>query len=297
MSRRKVARRLAAAAALVADAGVQVTFEDDWRTRGRRGIAPRVHVEHTTEDARPISDARMRQILRDGHGSLSGNPICNAAILRQGPRLHLVAAGVAWHAGRGSWAGWSGNSRALGTEWQRAQGQALTGDMLEIGALWSAALLEVFAWPPAVVCEHHEWTERKSDRRLADGRSADGEGWRARLATTDLHPVEDDMLIDIDDGTTTIYQVLGGTLHVVPTPAHAEVIAGPDWRDKVTTIPADTAAAFRIIHPDDLYAASRLRQGLAENKGASALGLGVEGPRVIRWARGQGAQLDQYRQG
>lgn len=170
---------LAEAAALLAERGIPVERYPGYRTRGKSRLRPQVHVEHDTADPEPLSRRRMLDLLANGHGSLR-NALCTWAVPRKRPAAVLIAARTAWHAGRGSWDGVSGNSRATGTEIQRAQGQTVTAEQWEIAAEITRVEIEVFGPLEVVrVCTHNEWTPRKTDPQGLSGAT-----WRDRLTRT-----------------------------------------------------------------------------------------------------------------
>jgi hypothetical protein len=164
-------------------------FDPGWDRRSRSGVLrPRGIVNHTTEDPRPIPWASLLPILRNGHGSISGGPICNFAINRD-EQVVVIAAGVAWHAGAGGWNGLTGNPSVFGTEYQRGQGQVLTTGMLRAGLVLDWALTQVFPIPIPSVCEHHEWAPgRKSDRKHNNTRRVSGPDWRRQLREITANP-------------------------------------------------------------------------------------------------------------
>jgi hypothetical protein len=191
--------RIRAAVALAREHGVDVRYDPGWTGRGRPGFAPAGVVEHCTSDPAVLTTDRMRQVLRDGHGKLSGNAICNAWV-RRDDVIEILAAGLAWHAGPGSWRGLSGNPRFWGVEYHRAQSQNLTPAMLDAGAIFTWALCESFDWPPAMVCDHREYAPgRKRDRH-----GVNGDAWRARIAAGPPTPEEDDPMADYADELTAI---------------------------------------------------------------------------------------------
>jgi hypothetical protein len=160
-----------------------VSFVDGWRDRGRDGLRPRGIINHTTEDARPLSWAQLLPILRDGHGSIAGNSICQFAIRQSDAQVVVIAAGLSWHCGAGGWNRLTGNASMLGTEYQRGQGETLHPAMLEAGLVWDWALTQAFDIPVANVCEHREWAPgRKTDRRLNNTTLVSGDAWRRDLA-------------------------------------------------------------------------------------------------------------------
>ena len=165
-----------------------IGFSAQWRTNGRARFSPRGHVNHTTEDARPVAWANLYRVLRDGHGAISGNALCNTAV-RQTGRIVVMASGTAWHAGAGGWRGRSGNASVWGTEYQRGQGETLTPTMLHAGRVWDWALSRAFGWTAADVCEHSEWSPgRKSDRRSSNGVGMSGAAWRRSIVAPTARP-------------------------------------------------------------------------------------------------------------
>ena len=179
MNRAEVIRRVLRAAELAEPhlpAGVG--FSSQWRNNGRGGFRPRGIVNHTTEDAGPIAWSTLYRILRNGHGAISGNAICNSSI-RQTARVVVIASGTAWHAGSGGTQGLSGNASVWGNEYQRGQGQILTPDMLHAGRVWDWAIAEAFGIPTRRIVDHFEWSPgRKQDRRVRNGVQINANAWR-----------------------------------------------------------------------------------------------------------------------
>jgi hypothetical protein len=160
-----------------------VSYVDGWRERGRDGLRPRGIINHTTEDARPLSWAQLMPILRDGHGAIAGNSICQFAIRQSDAKVVVIAAGLSWHCGEGGWNRLTNNASMLGTEYQRGQGETLHPAMLEAGLVWDWALTRAFDIPVANICEHREWAPgRKTDRRLNNTTQVSGDAWRRDLA-------------------------------------------------------------------------------------------------------------------
>lgn len=211
-----IARTLDAVALAEPHLPAGIGFSADWRTNGRSGFNPRGHVNHTTEDARPTAWPNLYRVLRDGHGAISGNAICNSAV-RQTARIVVMASGTAWHAGAGSWRGLTGNASVWGTEWQRAQGQTLTPAMLHAGRVWDWALSEAFGWPVANICDHSEWSPgRKADRRGRDGVPMSGAAWRSSIQapTSPVPPVqEEDIMASIEELRAVVRDVIRQELY------------------------------------------------------------------------------------
>lgn len=168
--------RTRAAVTLARQHDVDVRYIEGWTSRGRAGFAPRGLVEHCTSDPAVLTTDRMRAILLNGHGSLTGNALCQSWVRRDAV-VEVLACGTCWHAGRGVWRGVAGNARLSGVEYHRAQRQQITPQMLDAGAIWTWALTQAFAWPASMVCEHREYAPtRKRDRH-----GVDGPGWRRRI--------------------------------------------------------------------------------------------------------------------
>lgn len=207
--------------ALLDERGVPTERRPGCRTRGRGRLRVRGWVEHDTSDARPLSRERMLELLAEGHGSLR-NALCNVAIPRQRPAAVLIAARTAWHAGRGGWKGLSGNSSVGGTEIQRAVGQEITDEQLEIAREVTAAMVEVFGFPARRVCLHREW----APRRKQDPHGIDGPSWRAGIRAVDHAaptgipaPEEDEVLAKFSDGNKmwVLFTGSGKVKHLSPS--------------------------------------------------------------------------------
>jgi hypothetical protein len=191
MNRSQIVAAYRKAADLARQHGVEVAYRDGWTWRGRDGLTPRIIVEHDTSDPARLPHSRMLDILSDGHGALTGNAICNDAILDDGT-VWIIASGVAWHAGSTWWDGLAGlNLWALGTEYQRAQTGSLTDRQLQVGRIWTRARMAAFQIPSRRVCEHAEAATpagRKIDRSLRPGVRLSGAEWRRTIVA----PLEED---------------------------------------------------------------------------------------------------------
>ena len=167
--------------------GYRVEEVPGWESRGKGRASPTRALNHhdAIRGPSPVAGLRLCTFGREG----LRNALCNTYGERgPGAGIWLVAAGVAWHAGTGSWRGVSGNSRAFGRENANdGVGEPWHPDALEVQRVWDRVQSDVFAIPPAMYCEHREWTPRKPDRR-----GIDGAAWRAALATNE----EDDDLQD-----------------------------------------------------------------------------------------------------
>lgn len=92
--------------------GFPVVEEWGWRTRGHGGMNS-VQSVVCHHDAANLPPNRFNTVIRDGHSSLAG-PLAQFA-LRQDGTIHVVAAGLCYHAGRVFANGYN-NSNAVGIE-------------------------------------------------------------------------------------------------------------------------------------------------------------------------------------
>lgn len=199
---REVAHRVAAD-------GFPVEFVPGWETRGRGTLTPRGAVNHWTAGPRTGNTPSLR-IVTHGRAGLR-NALCNTYSSRE-PRLYIVAARTAWHAGKGSWQGTTGNSRMLGHEAENSGQGEWTPRHLDLIAALDRAQIDVFGFGVSMVCDHYEWTPRKIDRR-----DVGGPPWRARVATAPAPAQEDDMKYTIvnERGTPHLWAI-GGTIGKAP---------------------------------------------------------------------------------
>jgi GH24 family phage-related lysozyme (muramidase)/peptidoglycan hydrolase-like protein with peptidoglycan-binding domain len=97
-------------------AGLKVAEVPGWRTRGRRemGAVRGVICHHTA--TMQLGNMPTLQMLVDGRCDLAG-PLCHLGLGRDGT-FYVVAAGLANHAGKGSWEGITdrGNTNFIGIE-------------------------------------------------------------------------------------------------------------------------------------------------------------------------------------
>lgn len=175
---------LAEVARLVEQDGWPVEFVPGWRTRGRGPVVPRTVVNHWTAGPREGDHPSLR-VVTYGRKGLR-NALCNTYSSRR-PKLYIVAARTAWHAGRGSWHGVSGNSPALGHEAENSGSGEWTAAHLDLIASLDRAQTAVFGFGVHMVCDHFEWTSRKIDRN-----DVGGPPWRERIRARP-QPEEDEL--------------------------------------------------------------------------------------------------------
>lgn len=117
---------------------------DEWRTRGHAAIGDvKGVICHHTAGPR-IGNMPLLDTVVRGRLDLAG-PLCNLALGRDGT-WYVVAAGLAYHAGRGSWQGiTAGNSQMIGVE---AENTGLADDP------WPEVQMEAHARGVAAVLSH-----------------------------------------------------------------------------------------------------------------------------------------------
>lgn len=142
--------------------GLKVVEVADWRTRGSSTFTPRGSVDHHTA-AGLYGNAPSLNVCINGRSDLPG-PLCQVLIGRDNT-CYVIAAGRANHAGRGSYAGVTGNSNVYGVEHENTGTgtEPWRADQHETAAKVHAALLD---WKrDGFVCQHKEWAPtRKIDK-------------------------------------------------------------------------------------------------------------------------------------
>lgn len=157
--------------------GWDVVWIPGWETRGMGTgpIRPNGEVNHWTAGARTGATPSLN-VVTFGRSGLR-NALCNTYSSRHSkPKLYVVAARVAWHAGSGSYGSLRGN-RELGHEAECAGPGLWAPGQLDLQADLSYFQMDVFGYGLGHVIDHYEWTSRKTDRR-----DVGGPRWRTRLA-------------------------------------------------------------------------------------------------------------------
>jgi len=166
------------------DAGLKVTLEPGWETRGHGDVRDirGVMCHHTCGPH--DGDIKDLPVLIEGRPDLKG-PLCELGLGRSGT-FHVVAAGKPWHAGAGNWRGVTdGNAHMIGIEaentgeiagpnadpWPEAQ--------MDAYARGAAAILKHIGAPPIMCCGHKEYALPKGRK---DDPSFDMNAFRARIA-------------------------------------------------------------------------------------------------------------------
>lgn len=168
-------------------AGLVVVELPGWETAGGELGNVGAVVSHHTATGPTVSDSAVDRLLRYGRSDLPG-PLSQVGLDRQG-RVHLIASGVANHAGAGSWRGVSGNSRAVGVEaYNSGTGEPWSQAQLDAWDVLNAVLLRTLTLPADAVCGHKEW----APTRKIDPAGLDMDDMRARAASLLTNPQEDD---------------------------------------------------------------------------------------------------------
>jgi hypothetical protein len=164
--------------------GVQVNEVAGWQQRGRTYATfdPYGSVNHHT--AGGIGGvAPSLGICINGRSDLPG-PLCN--VHQQRDRVvNLVAAGVANHAGPGSWRGLSGNQSVFGLEVEHigSAGEPFSNDRWDISCRIHAAFLSGLGSPDVGRhCQHFEWSTQGKIDFFAGLLPGGAQGMRDRVA-------------------------------------------------------------------------------------------------------------------
>jgi hypothetical protein len=130
---------------------------DGWRARGHGPAEPwRAVMLHDTVTPPSWSRPQLTRLLRDGYQGLPG-PIANVQLERNGDAV-LIAAGRAYHAGRGAWPGiGNGNAQTIGVE---AANNGRPERWTDLQEAWAVAFVRASGLP---TLGHKEWTSRKQD--------------------------------------------------------------------------------------------------------------------------------------
>ncbi len=118
-------------------------------------------------------------------------PLAHLYLDRAG-RYHVLASGRANHAGRGSWQGITGNSRAIGIEAENTGRQEWPQVQLDAYDAGVAALLLHIGRPASHLCGHREWA--KPAGRKWDPGGIDLDAMRTRVAELMVPQPEADQL-------------------------------------------------------------------------------------------------------
>ena len=162
------------------DAGLTVQAVDGWQTRGHGDFGtPMGAVLHHTCGPKD-GDIRDLHVLVDGRPDLAG-PLCNLGLARSGV-YWMVAAGKAWHAGKGFWQGVTdGNSHLIGIEAENVGDHIDPWPDVQIDAYkrGCAAILKHIGAKPIMCAGHKEFALPKGRK---DDPDFDMDQFRADVA-------------------------------------------------------------------------------------------------------------------
>lgn len=159
--------------------GLKVVEVAGWQTRGSSTFHPRGSVDHHTAGGR-YGNAPSLNVCINGRSDLPG-PLCQVFIARDNT-CYVVASGRANHAGKGSYAGVTGNSNVYGIEHENTGtgSEPWREDQRVTAAKAHAALLD---WKRSgFVCEHKEWAPTRKidkwDQSGSDMRNRVANAWK-----------------------------------------------------------------------------------------------------------------------
>ncbi|GAB3372598.1 N-acetylmuramoyl-L-alanine amidase [Amycolatopsis echigonensis] len=165
-------------AAVARSAGLRVVEQPGWRTRGHGQMAGvRAIVCHHTAGARTGNTPSLG-VVQNGRPDLSG-PLAHYLLARDGT-VHVVAAGLCWHAGAVRNPSW-GNAYSVGIEAEATGTDAWPEAQLNAYERLCKALCAAFGLPVSAVLGHKEVCAphgRKTDPNFDMG------AFRARVAAT-----------------------------------------------------------------------------------------------------------------
>lgn len=261
-------------------AGLTVIEEPGWRTRGAEFRVPIAGVigHHTASSARG-GDCPSTRILIVGRTDLAG-PLAQIQLCRSG-HVHIIASGIANHAGTGLWpgipvlthaqGGVNGNTIGIEAE-NNGIGEVWPVVQMQCYVLVVAALLRHENLPASRFAAHYEWRRpigAKLDPRGAwegGGDWYDGKPWTSaqRLATANtfrarvaavLDDEEDDMTPEQDARLKRIEKFLTDTFGMDEdgtTGTRFGVDAAGHALDMRAKIDANYIALYGDDHPDSV---------------------------------------------
>lgn len=144
--------------------GIPVHFEPGWEKRSRQGtFMPRGLVLHHTAGSGHNQDYPSLGLVRDGDAKLAG-PLAQFGIGRHTGTVFVIAAGIANHAGPGSFNGLVGNSSVWGIEAENdGVGEPWSDAILRSYVTLAGALARHTPFSADRVCAHREWNANAPD--------------------------------------------------------------------------------------------------------------------------------------
>lgn len=139
-------------------AGLKVIEEPGWQNRGHEemGKVQFIICHHTASHIGTPTDNEI-EVVTHGRHDLAG-PLCNLFLSRDGT-FYIIAAGMAYHAGKGIWHGITrGNSQSIGIEADNdGIGETWPEEQMDAYARGCAAILKHIGAEAIMCCGHKEY--------------------------------------------------------------------------------------------------------------------------------------------
>lgn len=262
--------------------GVRVVEVAGWKSRGSSTYSPQLAIwHHTAGGARGATPSLAVCTYGRGKPGTKGylpGPLCQVLQSREpdgNDIAYVIAAGRANHAGTGSYAGISGNSKAAGVEVEHIGTTSVDVRRHEVTARILAALLEgpggsrnprlvvrhaSYATPPGRKVDFaltSPWTEQTMRNRVAH--------WLGRTTTT-ASPAqtvpEDDMFSDTDRRDIQVTKTAVGRLEIAVANLAASVASNRDEPSRIV----------QVVGEDEWWLLSEAgRSHISDRKGADLL--------------------------
>lgn len=148
--------------------GLTVKEAPGWKRAGHGDAGDTLGIIcHHTACGHGTADMPSEAVVEHGRPGLAG-PLCHLLLGRQGD-IECIAAGLAWHAGPGSWKGvTAGNTHFIGIEAENAGDGSDPWPQVQLDAYHKmcAVLLKHIGRNVDWCIGHKEWTPRKIDPAL-----------------------------------------------------------------------------------------------------------------------------------
>ena len=145
----------------VRKSGLTVREQSGWKSRGQGGFrgARGLVLHHTAGPA--SGNYPSLNVVMYGRPGLR-NALSQLGLGRDGS-VYIIASGLCWHAGSGSWSGLRGNSDCIGIEAESTGRGDWTSAQVDAYPRLVAALKAHYNIPNSRVIAHYQWTSRKID--------------------------------------------------------------------------------------------------------------------------------------
>lgn len=245
-------------------ADLYVVEEAGWQNRGKDfpGAIEGVMGHHTASSS--SKNCPSITMLINGRPDLAG-PLAQIGLCRDGV-VHIIAAGVANHAGSGEgWPGISlGNKDTIGIEAENnGVGEPWPVQQMDCYVRLVAALLEQINRGPERFCTHYEWTTRKIDPAgpwvgggdwydggtVAAQSSANAFRGRVEDAMGGLTPEQDERLKHVEQLLDDIIRPKLDSVYIqVEADDHDDTLAGRVLATSQAVVDPNRAAADDALH-------------------------------------------------